>query len=98
MAKINRKTYTDAEKAFYIAEFQRLHKGGSRTYESIARELGVHVSSYYSWVAATGCVSQHRFGWLMTLIALVWGDWMASRACAPVSGSTWQRDERTKPC
>ncbi len=52
MAKINRKTYTDAEKAFYIAEFQRLHKGGSRTYESIARELGVHVSSYYSCVAA----------------------------------------------
>ena len=52
MAKINRKTYTDAEKALYIAEFQRLHKGGSRTYESIARELGVHVSSYYSWVAA----------------------------------------------
>lgn len=51
MAKIVRRTYTDAEKAAYVAEFQRLYRAGDRTYASIGRQLGVPESNYYAWVA-----------------------------------------------
>lgn len=51
MAKIVRRTYTAAEKAAYVAEFQRLYRAGDRTYASIGRQLGVPESNYYAWVA-----------------------------------------------
>jgi len=49
MAKIVRRIYTDAEKAFYVAEFERLYRAGNRIYASIARELGVPDSNYHRW-------------------------------------------------
>lgn len=51
MAKIVRRTYTAAEKAAYVAEFERLYRAGDRTYASIGRQLGVSESNYYAWVA-----------------------------------------------
>lgn len=59
MAKIVRRTYTDAEKAFYVAEFEGLYRVGNRTYASIARELGVPESNYFGW-AAGGARAQRR--------------------------------------
>ena len=50
MAKVVRRSYTDAQKAAYVAEFERLYRGGGRTYASIACQLGVPESNYYAWV------------------------------------------------
>jgi transposase-like protein len=58
MAKIVRRIYTDAEKAFYVAEFERLYRAGNRTYASIARELGVPDSNYHRWAGGVARVVQ----------------------------------------
>lgn len=50
MAKSIRRSYTNAEKAAYVAEFERLYRAEGRTYASIARQLGVPESNYYAWV------------------------------------------------
>lgn len=51
MAKIIRRAYTAAEKAAYVAEFERLYRAGGRTYASIGQQLGVAESNYFAWVA-----------------------------------------------
>ena len=51
MAKNIRRSYTDAEKAAYVAEFERLYRAGGSSWASIARQLGVAESNYYAWVA-----------------------------------------------
>lgn len=50
MAKRARKFYSPAEKSAFIAEVERLYRAGDRSFASIARELGLHDSSYHSWV------------------------------------------------
>jgi hypothetical protein len=44
--------YTLEEKARFIAEIQRQHRQGGRSYKAIANELGLSDSSYYNWVKA----------------------------------------------
>lgn len=51
MAKTVRKTYSAAEKSAFVAEVERLYRGGDRTYTSIAHELGLGESTYHSWVS-----------------------------------------------
>jgi len=50
MAKPARKSYSPAEKSAFVAAVERLYNAGGRTYASIALELGLHESSYHSWV------------------------------------------------
>lgn len=51
MAKLVRRTYSAAEKSALVAEVERLYRGGDRTYASIAQQLGLGDSTYYSWVS-----------------------------------------------
>ena len=42
--------YTLEEKALFIAEIQREHRKGERSYKAIANELGISDASYHNWV------------------------------------------------
>lgn len=50
--RASKKTYTLEEKARLVGEIERMYRAGGRTYQSIAKELGVSDSSYHNWVKA----------------------------------------------